>query len=105
MPAMKGQRHCFTHSPNAATARRSARQKGGRTRGIGYGVPADVSSIGALQRHLAQALGDSLIRPNSERRCVTIARLVEVARKLIEVGEVQQRLELVEARLAEMEGR
>lgn len=103
MPAMTGQRHCFTHSPKAATARKAARVKGGRTRGIGYGVPADVTSIAALQRHLAQALGDSLIRPNSERRCLTIARLLEVGRKLIEVSEVEQRLALIEARLAHME--
>lgn len=104
MAAMKGQRHCFTHSPKAAKARKAARVKGGKTRGIGYGTPADVATITSLQRHLAQALGDSLIRPNSERRCITIARLLDVGRKLIEQGETERRLELLEARLDDLEG-
>lgn len=99
MPAMKGQRQCFTHSPKAAKARKVARVRGGKSRGIGYGVPANVGSIHALQAHLSQALGDSLIRPNSERRSTTIARLLEVGRKLLEHGELEQRLALIEARL------
>ena len=100
MAALKGQSHCFTHSPKTASKRRVARRRGGQaTRTPKARAAADVASIQALQRHVGQVLADVLLRDNTERRAGAIARLVEVARGLIEVGDMERRLEMIEQRL------
>lgn len=100
MRPLKGGRYCFNHSPAVARKRAAARKRGGRQTRIGpaKGV-ADVSSIPALQSHIGQALADTLLRPSSEKKAASIARLVECARRLIVEGELEQRLALIEARL------
>jgi hypothetical protein len=106
MAALKRGRYCWNHSPAVSKQRAAARSRGGRR---GLIAPAqgsaDVSSIAALQGHVGQALADVLLRPSSEKKAASIARLVECARKLIVEGEVEQQLALLAARLDELEER
>jgi hypothetical protein len=62
-----------------------------------------VGSVGALQQHVGQVLADVLLRENTERRALAVARLVETARRLIEQGDMERRLHMIEQRLATME--
>lgn len=103
MAPLRGSSRCFAHAPQTAQARRAAAAKGGRKGRIGYGAPVDVSTLTALQAHVAQLLGDVLRRPNTERRAATGARLVETGRRLLDDLDLRQRLELLEQRLAAME--
>jgi hypothetical protein len=104
MARLSGERFCFTHSPRATAYRRTARQKGGRaTRTRKAVAPARVAEIGELQRHIGWVLADVLLRDNTERRALAVARLVEVGRRLIEQGELERRLELMEQRMNAME--
>lgn len=106
MRPLKGSRFCWAHAPHVRAQRRAASAKGGRAgRTAKATTPASVTAVADLQQHIGQALADVLLLPNRERRALAVARLVEVARKLIEVGELETRLELVEARLADMERR
>lgn len=104
MARLRGTKHCFAHSPKTASKRKAASAKGGRRGRVGYGVPADVSNVNALQGHLAQVVGDQLVRPNGERRNATLARLIDVARRLIDQSELEARIAAVERKLSTQEG-
>lgn len=104
MRPLRGDTLCFRHSPRTVHQRRAASARGGRhNRTPKASSAVAVASIADLQRHVGQALADVLLRDNTERRANAVARLVEVARRLIEVGEVEDRMNLIEQRLAWME--
>src|SRR5689334_5182359 len=84
MAALKGQQHCFAHSPRTSRQRRAASGRGGRqNRTPKASAPASVRSIPELQQIVGQVMADVLLRENTERRALAVARLVEVGRKLI----------------------
>lgn len=100
MAPMRGERFCFRHSPKTAKARKVASARGGRHGRIPKAhTPADVTSIDELQKHLGQVLADVMLHPNTLQRGATVARLLGEARQLIEVGDLERRLALIEARL------
>jgi hypothetical protein len=104
MAALKGGTLCFTHSPKAARQRTAARRKGGHaTRTPKAAGPAPVATVADLQGHLGRVLADVLVRENTERRANAAARLIVVAARLIEQGEYEERLEMIEQRLTAME--
>jgi len=100
MRPLKGARYCFSHSANTVHARRSASRRGGQhNRTPKAKAPVLVQSIKDLQEHVGQVLADVLLRDNTERRALAAARLVEVGRKLIVDGDIERRLDAIEARL------
>ena len=100
MAPLAGQPRCYTHSATTAASRAKARRRGGQRTRTGYApIPAPVATIGDLQGTLAQVLGDVLRLPNSESRGRTVARLLVVAAKLIEDGDLRARIEALEQRL------
>lgn len=104
MARLKGERFCFTHHPRAAGQRAAARKHGGAaTRTKKAAAPASVAGIAQLQQHVGQVLADVLLRDNTEKRALAVARLVEVGRRLLEHGELERRLDMIEARLATMD--
>lgn len=106
MARLKGERFCFTHSPAAAKRRRVARRRGGRaSRTPKATTPVPVGTITDLQKHIGMTLADVLLLNNTEKRALAVARLVESARRLIEVNELQRWLMQIEQRLDSMERR
>ena len=100
MQPLRGERRCFTHSPRAARQRAAARSKGGRRRRIAKATtPAPVATINDLQHHVGAALADVQLLENTTKRGGVIARLVLVAARLIETGELAERLGALEDRM------
>jgi hypothetical protein len=106
MPALLGQTLCFNHSPSAAKARSVSRKKGGRKTRIrnapSIRTPASTSTV---MLELTQALADAKLHPNSLHRGQLIVRLGLAVVKVLEVTEIELRLNAVEERLAEHERR
>lgn len=104
MKPLKGSRHCFSHSAQTVHQRRVASSRGGkRHRVLNAKAPVPARSITDLQGHLEQAIADAMMHPNSLQRSMVIARLVLASARMIEVGDVERRLELIERQLANME--
>lgn len=100
MAPLKGSPFCFCHAPTAAARRAKARRRGGQRTRIGYATaPAAVATVADLQGHIGQALADVQRLENSTKRSATVARLVETARRLIEVGSLEERITALEQRM------
>jgi hypothetical protein len=98
MPPMRGQARCFNHAKAVAAKRRAARAKGGSATKTAYATqPADVTTLTALQQHVGQLLADVMLRENTEKRALAAARLIEVARRLIESADLEARVAALEA--------
>lgn len=103
MAALSGQRQCFSHSARTVHQRLAASRRGGRkNRTAKASAPVAVKTIVELQQHVGKVLADILLRDNTEKRALAVARLVEVARRLIVEHEVAEWMELIEQRLDAM---
>jgi hypothetical protein len=109
--AMHGSRYCYFHDPAMAVARRQSNAKGGKARQgrvIGPADPTFVEEVG--HRHfrtladivamLEVAIRQTLVLENSIRRNRTLGYLARCFADVYETGELERRLEDVEARLA-----
>ncbi len=108
MPPLQGTAWCWAHSPEKAAERAAARRKGGQLRqapAAPVGAPPSLRSVAELQAVIEQAAGELLSLPRSVAKARAIGGLVTVAGKLLEVGELEQRLAALEARLAGEETR
>ena len=94
--------HCFWHSPEYAEDVAEARRLGGlrRRREVAVSGAYDVNgleTVGDLRRLLVIASLDTLGLENSIARARTLGYLVGVAGKLLETGELEERLAALEA--------
>ena len=94
--------HCFWHSPEYAEDVAEARRLGGlrRRREVAVSGAYEVNgleTVGDLRRLLVIASLDTLGLENSIARARTLGYLVGVARKLLETGELEERLAALEA--------
>ena len=94
--------HCFWHSPEYAEDVAEARRLGGlrRRREVAVSGAYEVNgleTVGDLRRLLVIASLDTLGLENSIARARTLGYLVGVAGKLLETGEVEERLAALEA--------
>ena len=101
-PPVEGSAYCYWHDPSLGKERAEARKKGGRNR---RQVKADADTdrgpvqIASPQDVLAlieQTISDCLGLENSLARARTIGYLAGVALRAQEVGELEQRLEILE---------
>ena len=100
MAALRGQQTCFAHSPSVAAKRAKARRRGGQRHRVGYATaPVPVATMPDLQAVTAQLLADVLVLGNTEARARAAARLIVVAAKLIEDGDLVHRIEALEQRM------
>ncbi len=107
--ALHGSQFCFTHDPAHAQARAEARRRGGhnrRTPKRADAVNALVSlrSVGDVQAQLESALADTLGQENSAARTQAVVRLLQVALKALEVGDLENRIALLETQLGNETG-
>ena len=94
--------HCFWHSPEYAEDVAEARRLGGlrRRREVAVSGAYEVNgleTVGDLRRLLVIASLDTLGLENSIARARTLGYLVGVAGKLLETGELEERLATLEA--------
>ena len=93
--------HCFWHSPEYAEDVAEARRLGGlrRRREVAVSGAYEVNgleTVGDLRRLLVIAALDTLGLENSIARARTLGYLVGVAGKLLETGELEERLAALE---------
>ena len=93
---------CFWHDPEHAAEAAEARRLGGLRRRREKTLEgafdfAGLGTVDAIRRLLEIAALDTLGLDNSLGRANTIARLAQVAAKLLEVGDLEVRLAVLEA--------
>ncbi len=94
--------HCFWHSPEYAEDVAEARRLGGLRRRREVAVSgayefAGLENVSGIRRILEIAVLDTLGLENSIARARTLAYLAMAAIKLLDVGELEQRLAALEA--------
>lgn len=105
-PAQQGRPFCFAHDPERAQERADARQRGGYNRRTPKatdpeGYPARLRCVADVQAVLERALADTWQQENSGARTQALVRLAHGALKALEVGDLEERLARLEARLEE----
>ncbi len=97
-----GNEFCFWHSPDHAEEAAEARRLGGLRRRKEHAVSGaydfnGLDSVSEVRRLLEIAALDTLSLENSVARSRTLAYLSQVALKVLEVGDFQERLQALEA--------
>jgi hypothetical protein len=100
--------YCLWHDPDLAEEAQQARRLGGQRRKrerVIHGAYEfqGLATVEDMRRVLEVAVVDTLGLDNGVQRNRTLGSLVMVAAKLLEVGELQDRLERIEATLGERE--
>jgi hypothetical protein len=95
---------CLFHDPRHAEAVQKSRQVGGQRRRKEAEVATaydfnGLNSIEDIRRLVEVAVIDTLILENSLPRARTLAHLAQIALRLLEKGEFEERLEALEASL------
>ena len=103
-PPVEGSEFCFWHSPEHAEEAAEARRLGGLRRrrekitSGAYGFEG-LGSADDIRRLLEVAVVDTLSLENSIARARTLAYLAQVSVKLLETGEVEERVAALEQTL------
>lgn len=96
---------CFAHDPTRAADRAAARKRGGRNSSrAGPAVdpgPVDLSTAAAIRGVLEEETRAVLQQVPSLRRSRAVVALLTLALRLVEVGEFETRLEVLETLLSE----
>jgi hypothetical protein len=105
-PPIRGDRFCLFHSPEREDEAAEARRLGGLRRKrertvVGAYDLEGLASVPALRRLLEVVAIDTLSLDNGIARSRTLIALVATAAKLIELGEVEDRLTRLEAAVSE----
>lgn len=105
-PAQQGRPFCYAHDPERTQERNDARRRGGYNRrtpkgGDPSGYPTRLRSVADVQAVLERALADTWAQENSGARTQALVRLAHGALKALEIGDLEERLKTLEARLEE----
>ncbi len=101
-PALSDEPYCYMHHPDRALAAAESRRLGGLHRrregtlAAVYGVE-ELGSIAGYQRLLQVAAYETLALDNSVARNRTLVAVVTAGAKLLETGELEERLAALEA--------
>ena len=103
MQPLKGSSYCFTHAPENGAARAMARKAGGeRHRTPHYGddsiIPREVRTLEDANKILAYTLAETVPMENSIARARLLLALYDSFVKSFEIGELEKRIQLLEAR-------
>lgn len=99
---------CFWHDPETADEAAQARRLGGQRRKrekvlVSIYELGEFDTVQDLRKVLRVAVLDTISLDNGVQRNKTLATLVLAGAKLLEVGELQDRLDRIEATLGERE--
>jgi hypothetical protein len=105
-PPLRGESLCLFHSPAHAEEAAEARRLGGLRRKrertvVGAYELEGLASVPALRRLLEVVAVDTLSLDNGIARSPVLIALVVAAAKLIELGEVEERIARLESAIAE----
>ena len=101
---LKAAEYCLWHSPEHVAEAAEARRLGGlrrrreKTVGVVYEV-GDLNSVADIQRLVKIAVVDTLSLENSIARSRALAYLAQTALKVLEAGELEDRVERLETQL------
>lgn len=100
--AIKGSTFCFTHDPASGAARAKARKRGGQRRRVShYGdesmIPREVRTLDDANKILAYTLAETVPMENSIARARLLLALYDSFVKSFEVGELEKRIQALEA--------
>ena len=107
MAPLQGSKWCWNHDPDKARERSKARKLGGyNRRPTKAEAPQQVAlrDVAAVQFILELAMQDTLALENSVARSRTLGYLAGQALKVLEVGELEERLEVLESLLSMEKG-
>src|SRR2546428_716017 len=105
MAPLRERPYCFAHDPERAEEAADARRLGGarrrkeRTIAVAYELPG-LNSVAGIRRVLAIVVTDALSLENGVARLRTLISAASAATKLLETGELEDRVAAVEALLA-----
>jgi hypothetical protein len=104
MRVLKGSSYCFNHAPAAAAQRAAARKRGGEARhnpsaGDPGAIPAQINSVQDARRILDFVKDELLVLDNTIARNRALIALHDSIAKSIEIGELEERIAALEARL------
>ncbi len=92
--------YCWSHAPETASARKQRARRGGRAGGNGRGGLSEVAEAKSLAKGiLSRLLSGALARDTATAAFMginTLARLVEIERKIREQDDLEERLERLE---------
>lgn len=102
--AVTGSNYCWSHDPGLRTQRTQARQNGGTARHgrkilYSTSAPVTLNTIADVLKLLESEVNAVLMLEISLSRGQTIARLAGAFVSAFQVGEIEQRVALIEARL------
>jgi hypothetical protein len=103
--ALRGEDYCLFHHPEHAEAATEARRLGGLRRRREHTLAgaydfSGTGSVADVQRLIDIAILDTLSLENSVARARTLLYAAHMALKCLEVGELEERVALLEAALA-----
>jgi hypothetical protein len=106
MPPLAGGSFCWAHDADRADARSIARQEGGHhrhprtvaTETLSDSNDVSLQSVAAALRLLERTAADTVALANSTARNRTLALIVQVAIRAVELGVLEERLEALEER-------
>ena len=106
---LRGEQYCFWHAPQTSEEAAEARRLGGLRRrkesitSAAYDFEG-LDDVSKIRRLLQIAATDTLALENSVARSRTLAYLAQVAAKLLEVGDLESRIAILESYIEEWRG-
>lgn len=103
MPAIKGDRYCFTHSATTRKAQAAARKLGGYNSSTPHAgnpvtIPADITTIETAAPIVRYVLDELLTMDNSIPRARALLACFDSFVKAFEIGELEKRIQALEQR-------
>jgi hypothetical protein len=105
MAPLTDSRFCWAHDVSRGSDRARARRAGGRSRAVptlhpAGAEPPSLRTVAEITAMLERVVHDTEAQANTAARSRTLGGLLTLAAKLVEVGELESRLEALEQRLA-----
>jgi hypothetical protein len=101
--------YCYMHDPALAKERSEARRRGGLNKRVQKASdvdrPARLRSVEDVLRLLEETLADTRLLENGANRSKVFVSIALAALRALEVGQLEERLEALEQRLAELDER
>jgi len=103
MPAIRGGKYCYSHSPELGVKRAQSRKKGGANRRVSHhgdskSIPQEIKTLDDANKILIYTLAEVIPMENSISRGRLLIALYEAFLKSFEIGELEQRIAALEQR-------